>query len=219
MRKNTFFKLWLFITLGLTTSMFSSCCSKEDDDVSTSTDWIEINGVKWATRNVDALGKFANTPESSGMFYQWNRKTGWSTTDPIVNSNGSAAWNSSVPAGNTWEKANDPSPLGYHVPTIEEIESLLDTDKVTSEWTIQNGTYGRKFTDIETNNSLFLPAVGERLNNGTLSNIDMSGFYWSSTQSSHYEAYNLGFNDSVAKIRLYPSRAYGFSVRSVADKK
>ena len=33
-----------------------------------------INGVKWATCNVDAHGKFAATPESYGMLYQWGRK-------------------------------------------------------------------------------------------------------------------------------------------------
>ena len=42
-----------------------------------------INGVKWATCNVDAPGTFAAAPESAGMFYQWNRKIGWSATDPM----------------------------------------------------------------------------------------------------------------------------------------
>jgi hypothetical protein len=34
---------------------------------------VVINGVKWATRNVDAPGTFAESPQAAGMFYQWNR--------------------------------------------------------------------------------------------------------------------------------------------------
>jgi len=31
-----------------------------------------INGIKWATRNVDMPGTFAANPEDAGMFYQWD---------------------------------------------------------------------------------------------------------------------------------------------------
>ena len=40
---------------------------------------VEINGVTWATRNVDAPGTFAAKPEDMGMFYQWNSKVSWTT--------------------------------------------------------------------------------------------------------------------------------------------
>lgn len=45
---------------------------------------VEINGVCWATRNVDAPGTFTQNPEDAGMLYQWNRKTAWNVTDSIV---------------------------------------------------------------------------------------------------------------------------------------
>ena len=40
------------------------------------TDGVVINGVRWATRNVDKPGTFAANPEDAGMLYQWNRKVG-----------------------------------------------------------------------------------------------------------------------------------------------
>jgi uncharacterized protein (TIGR02145 family) len=182
--------------------------------------WVLINGVKWATCNVDAPGTFAAAPESAGMFYQWNRKIAWSATDPMVNSNGGTTWDSSVPEGTEWTKANDPSPAGYRVPTSGEIQSLLDEDKVTNEWTDNyNGTgvSGRIFTDKNNGNSIFLPAVGYRISSdGTLYLAGSYGYYWSSTQLDSGNAYTLYFLSSIA---VWGScyREFGQSVRPVAE--
>jgi len=54
------------------TVSLTSCTSRIHDE------GVVINGVKWATRNVDRPNTFAETPESAGMFYQWNDKIGWS---------------------------------------------------------------------------------------------------------------------------------------------
>ena len=88
---------------------------------------IVINGVKWATRNVDTPGTFATKPEAPGMYYQWNRKKAWSVTDDVTD------WNTTVPEGTEWTKANDTSPAGWRVPTSDEIQSLFDTNKVSNE--------------------------------------------------------------------------------------
>ena len=144
---------------------------------------VVINDVKWATRNVDAPGTFAAKPEDPGMLYQWNRKTAWSATNPglgiVIGEAG--GWDTTIPTGNTWEKANDPSPAGWKVPTLDDIKKLLDNDKVENkEWTDENGVYGRKFTDKASGNSLFLPAVGSRFYAyGTLNFAGEFGYYWS----------------------------------------
>jgi uncharacterized protein (TIGR02145 family) len=39
---------------------------------STTDDGLVIFGIKWATRNVDAPGTFADTPESFGRYYTWD---------------------------------------------------------------------------------------------------------------------------------------------------
>ena len=182
--------------------------------------WVLINGVKWATCNVDAPGTFAAAPESAGMFYQWNRKVAWSVTYPLQNSNGGTTWDDSTPSGTEWTKANDPSPAGYRVPTFEEIEFLLNTTYVTNEWTDNyNGTgvSGRIFTDKNNGNSIFLPAVGYRSNgSGALGNAGGYGYYWSSTQGDSSYAYYLFFGSSGAGWGNY-DRKDGQSVRPVAE--
>jgi len=59
-------------------------------------DGVLINGVMWATCNVDSPGTFASQPYE-GMFYQWSRKIGWSSTNPMVSSDGGTAWSDSYP--------------------------------------------------------------------------------------------------------------------------
>ena len=171
-----------------------------------------INGVVWATRNVDAFGTFAATPESPGMFYLWNRSKAWSATGTVT------GWDSSTPTGTTWEKVNDPSPAGWRVPTREELQTLSDTDKVTRLWTTQNGVNGYKFTDNTTGTSIFLPAAGLRNDSdGALLDVGSVGYYWSSTQYNSLFAYYLDFSSSYADWGYGAYRGNGLSVRPVAD--
>jgi len=177
---------------------------------------VVINGVRWATRNVDKPGTFAKNPEDAGMFYQWNRKVGWSGKDPMVNSNGGTTWDWSEPTGNSWEKANDPSPTGWRVPTEEEFESLRNTTYVKHEWTTENGVEGYRYTDKATGASLFLPAAGNRTyDNGALDDADRYGHYWSSTPYGS-RTYTLSFRDGHFIVH-YGYRANGFRVRCVAE--
>jgi len=172
---------------------------------------VVINGVRWATRNVDAPGIFAQNPESLGMFYQWNRRTGWAATGNV------SGWNSSTPAGTTWTSANDPCPQGWRVPTETELRTLINANFVTSQWATVNGVNGHRFTDRNTGNNIFLPAVGSRYSgHGTLYHAGSIGCYWSSTQFNSSNAYYLYFYSGNARVN-YNNRAYGFSVRCVAE--
>jgi uncharacterized protein (TIGR02145 family) len=181
----------------------------------TPTKWVEINGIKWAKCNVDMPGTFAPYPEDAGMVYQWNRKVGWSAADPMINSDGGTIWDSSDAEGDTWDKANDPCPLGWRVPTHEELESLANAD---SQWTTLNGKYGQKFDS--TDEFLFLPTTHVReFADGSFSWYPtvLSGIYWSSSVKDACVS-ALSFSS----INIYISgvcfsRAYGFSVRCVAE--
>ncbi len=103
MRK-VFLNLGLFLALGLTTAMFYSC---EEDDYDYEEereellplDWVEINGVKWATRNV-----LATKPEEHywNSYYSW-KDAGW-------------ACSSYNREGEKWR-----------LPTIAEFRKLLDS--------------------------------------------------------------------------------------------
>ena len=217
MTKVKFIKFCLLFALGTATVAFNSY-SKDNDETkrnpatNTIDQGVIINGVKWATRNVDNPGTFADKPEDTGMFYQWNRKAAWLATGDITN------WDSSIPAGDMWEKANDPSPIGWRVPTLDEIKTLYDSGKVTIEWTAQNGINGRRFTDIATGNSIFLPAAGYLGNSdGTLYSVGSDGYYWSRQQYNKVLAYYLYFSSGDAFWSGCNTRSYGFSVRAVSD--
>ena len=124
---------------------------------------VVIDGIRWATRNVDAPGTFVDNPEDTGMFFQWNRRVGWSSTDPLINSEGGTVWDSSVPEGAIWERENDPCPQGWRVPSVAELQSLAGS---YSEWTTQNGVDGRLFGIAPY--QIFLPNVNHRRTDGAL---------------------------------------------------
>ena len=174
---------------------------------------VTINGVKWATRNVDDPGHFAATPESYGKFYQWNRAKAWDATGDVT------GWDDTDPTGDAWVAANDPSPAGWRVPTTEEQQKLLDETKVENEW-VTEPVAGQLFTDKATGASLFLPAAGYRLTfDGTLFYAGMLGNYWSSTVYGTYTACYLKFYNGWLGGTYWDNdyRAFGFSVRCVAE--
>ena len=179
-------------------------------------DWVLINGVKWATRNVGTPKSFVSKPEDFGGYYQWNRDTTDFTLCPTTPYNCHPGGSAS-----TWEEANDPSPAGFRVPTLAELQSLTNTTFVKYEWITRNGVRGGKFTDRSNGNCIFLPAAGYRghYNDGVVYEVGSSGSYWSSTQngSYNYSAYCLFFYIIVEGNNNGYHKSYGLKVRPVAD--
>ncbi|MCL2329197.1 MAG: hypothetical protein FWC39_11895 [Bacteroidetes bacterium] len=173
-----------------------------------------INGILWATRNVDAPGTFAKTPESAGMFYQWNRKIGWNATDSIV-----TGWDDTNPEGTTWERANDPCPTGWRVPTRWELNRLLYLPEVAQKWTSLNDVAGSWFVDKTIGDSLFIPVVGSRHNGKLGGSAGSWGFYWSCTLDESYEA--KAHNANICRVApsvVSNNLRSGFSVRCVKEQ-
>jgi len=176
---------------------------------------VEINGIIWATRNVDAPGIFADTPEDPGMLYQWNKKVGWSSSDSIFNSDGGAEWDSNPADNSSWEVANDPCPVGWRLPSLAELQSLLDAG---SSWVIQNNAVGRVFGTAP--NTIFLRCAGYRSpSDGTFLLLDKYGYYWSNTKyEDPYSPFSYGmYFNSGSSGTYYHHQANGFSVRCVAE--
>jgi len=70
--KKYFLSFGLLLTVGLATVVFNSCGKDKDkpkEEVKNPLTYdvgVVINGVKWATCNVGALGSFAAKPEAYG---------------------------------------------------------------------------------------------------------------------------------------------------------
>ncbi len=156
-------------------------------------DFVEINGIKWATRNVGDSATFVTNSEDYGDYYTWDEAQ------------------SVCPSG--WRL-----PTRYELDSIAmryEQKQFLPNENVASEWlTTENGIKGRQFTDITTGNSIFLPAAGSSYD-GMLDDVGMYGNYWSSTESDTPDAYyRLGFRSSGANV--YDNhKSNGQSVRCV----
>jgi len=187
---------------------------------------VNIGGAVWACSNVDAPGTFAATSSSSGMFYQWNRRTAWAATGTVsgfpVNSHDT---------GTSWTAANDPCPTGWRVPTGTEIENLWAASRVyiTSAQSNSLGLsparagyiFGTSSVPAAFNPAvhLFLPiADGRHFSSGNLIGQGW-GYYWSSTVSSRTnESYYISFNSSGRGPVTPPTttfRGNAFNVRCV----
>jgi len=181
---------------------------------------VVINGVRWASRNVGIRGTFVERPESLGAFFQWNRRKAWSATEEWVD-----GWDHTNVASNAWEKSNDPCPAGWRVPSVEDINKLLDYNKVSNEMALVNGVEGRIFSDKVTGKTIFLPVQGYRIDNsGHLYGTETVGYYWSRSVDFLKRAYRLSFSAGEAgagnALRGFGREngdAIGFCVRCVAE--
>jgi hypothetical protein len=109
-----------FLILTVLLPAFCEC-----KDPKTHDEGVEINGVVWATRNVDRPGTFAATPYDPGMLYQWNSKVGWSATDSLWSSDNDDKWVCRDRKGDEWAASTDPCPPGWRIPTRRQCELLV----------------------------------------------------------------------------------------------
>jgi uncharacterized protein (TIGR02145 family) len=139
---------------------------------------------------------FGNSP------YDWHGNSSTNKNDNL--------WNFTTYPG------NNPCPEGWRVPNQEEWASVTSS---INTWTWSSGaTAGYKIsTDGGTTTSLFLPAAGYRYYDGaTLSSAGTSSYYWSTTVNSA-GAYDVHFNSGNVGMGYIGNRAFGFSVRCLAE--
>ena len=224
-------KLFYIFSLLFIASFTFVACDNDDiianaDNIPTGIEGVTINGVRWATRNVDSFGTFAAAPEDFGMFYQWGRSQAWPSTGMVV------GWNSTAPpyegaeAVITWASEYDPCPTGWRVPTGAELRGLVAAG---STWATRNGVNGHLFGTAP--NQIFLPAAGLRGNNATggltlggLLDQGGNGFYVGSDRLRNVRdepvanVWTLGFNSHASHVSSAGSPpAAGYSVRCVAE--
>ncbi|MCL2098094.1 MAG: fibrobacter succinogenes major paralogous domain-containing protein [Bacteroidales bacterium] len=200
-----------FIIAAIAGSIPASCSSNNDmtDPGETTDTGVIIKGITWATRNIDAPGKFAKNEQSFGMLYQWNRKKGWPATGITV-----SGWDSNPDLSPDWTTSNNPCPAGWRLPTKEEFEKLCEVEYV---WTSVHGVWGGRF--VEGDNTIFLPAAGYRTwENGSLSSSGSYGDYYSSTPYEYSDdtAFVLSFTSEDWRVGTY-HKGTGRCIRCVKE--
>ena len=193
------------------------------------------SGTLWATCNIGAT-----SPEDYGDYFAWGETAGYN--DGKTNFNWSTyKWCEG--SSSTMTKYCTDSSYGYNgftdnkteldleddaayvnwgpawrMPSIEQFAELINSDYTTTEWTTQNGVYGRKITSKVAGyegNFIFLPAAGDR-DNSSLGEAGAEGNYWSRTLGGSYPNNARGLYFHSGFIGTYNgSRYYGRSMRPV----
>ena len=170
------------------------------------------SGTKWACCNVGA-----SSPEKYGDYYAWGEKYTKKVYDPHTYQHWDAYGHprdiGSDIAGTQYDVATEEWGKTWHLPTLEQCKELIN--ETTSKWTSRYGVNGRIFTG-ENGNTIFLPATGQRIQDGVF-DIETYGFYWSSTNNNSINAYRLGFNVYGAYCES-SGCCFGNSVRPVQSK-
>jgi uncharacterized protein (TIGR02145 family) len=188
----------------------------------------------WLDRNLGAqrVSIASNDYLAYGDFFQWGRGADghqlitWTNNSSYAAVKGtSSSQSSSVTPGDKfitgfsnwyngtsptpaslWQGVNgtnNPCPTGWRIPTKQELEA-----EKTSWGTNQNTTGAMAST-------LKLPAAGDRWTNGTFSNVNTVGFYWTSTVDVN-NTYYFAFSSTGVSI-IADMRAYGMSIRCIKD--
>lgn len=141
-------------------------------------DEVLVNGQVWSTKNVGEPGTFVDEVDQIGMYYQFNRKTGW----PSVGIEAPEGWDFDYKNdGTDWTKENDPCPEGWRVPTTAEMSALWNigatwvtaaqtgysTDGIIVGISAEKAATATKET-LKSLGGLFLPKSGWRNEAGTL---------------------------------------------------
>lgn len=190
-------------------------------------DYVDLglpSGTLWATCNVGA-----SKPEDYGDYFAWGEtapKTtyNWSTykycggSSEIMIKYCTDSYYETFDNKRVLEPADDAATAkwgeAWQMPSLDQLEELINTNYTTTEWTTVNDVNGRKITSKSNLKSIFLPAAGCRYDT-SLSGADNGGYYWSrSLYSSDYHiGYYLYFDSYINTGGR--SRYIGQSVRPV----
>ena len=215
-------------------SQIESITFEEADDIIIDEhEWVDLglpSGTLWATCNVGA-----NSPEDYGDYFAWGETTGynggktkfdWSTykyydaTYQTVTKYCTISDYGVIDNKTGLEPEDDAATAnwgsGWQMPSIDQIEELINSGYTTTTWTTQNGVNGRMIVSKSNSKSIFLPAAGYRGGEGLLT-AGSYGYYWSRSldTSDSRNGHSLYFNSSNIHTNYYGGRICGRSVRPV----
>lgn len=185
--------------------------------------------VKWADANLEA-----DAPEGYGDYFAWGETEtksdySWSTYQFGTSSSGpfskynTNSSNGTVDNKTVLDAEDDVAHVklggNWRMPTSNEMDELISTRKDPRykwEWKSLNGHDGWSVTYLVNNNTIFLPAAGER--DGTsLFSVGSYGYYWSSCLNAGYPGYahTLVIRSDYVNRGDYGGRFEGLSIRPV----
>ena len=187
--------------------------------------WVDLglpSGTLWATCNIGA-----NSPEEYGDYFAWGEikpkaNYNWETYKWCkASSNSMTKYCTNSRCGivdNKMKLAPEDDAAyinwgkGWHMPSMEQCQELINSSYTTTKWTTQNDINGLKITSKTNNNSIFLPAAGNHYVT-TLNYADTYGYYWSCTLYSNISSnvMYLYFGNNY----VYVSDGYRYNGRSV----
>lgn len=202
-------------------------------------DYVEIGGIKWATKNVGACDV-----TDTGLYFQWGDTQGYTAEQcgsgseqkyfdwgdyKYSNNGGSTAADmtkyNSTDGKTVLEPSDDAVTAAWggnwRMPTTAEFKALRSA--TTTAWTADyqgSGVSGLVLTDkTDESKTLFLPACG-RCDSGYVINVNFNGYYWSSSlhDTNFRFAYQFDFTDYTSTDYYQGYRDYGYPVRGVLDE-
>ena len=165
------------------------------------------SGTLWATMNVGA-----NTPEDYGDYFAWGEvypKNSYTSSNYTYVDSPERLPLSADAANVNW--GGD-----WHMPTIEQIDELLDVNNCNWSFITMNGVEGQMVTSKYNGNSIFLPAAGN-IEDDVYWWQGRCACYWSSDKSNSYydRSYIMNFCESSTGSYDDGLRSNAFSVRPV----
>ena len=193
--------------------------------------------VKWASFNLGA-----SAPEEFGEYYAWGEvdpkeRYDWDTYKWCEGTkNTLTKYNKDSDLGEVDNKADldledDAAHYAlhgdWHMPSLEDWEELMDSNNCEWAWTTKNGISGYLVTSKLTENSIFLPAAGNK-HYDSLNSSNSWGYYWlnelADPNYSRWKNYNCNSLSTVrGTIRASSfdayigDRVYGYSIRPVLE--
>ena len=220
------------VTIADVTALIDYLLTNEWPEPIPTVEYVDLglpNGTLWATHNVGA-----NNPEDLGDFFAWGETAPkanylWEYTAWLYVENGLkhiSKYNTKSDYGPVDNKTElDPEDDAAYVnmgsewrmPSKAEIDELIEN--CTWEWIQLNGMNGQLITGPN-GNTMFLPAVGERIETN-MYNLGVAGNYWSrslfiinETVSFPTAAYKLYLTDAGLTWNT-AERSCGLPVRAV----
>ena len=177
------------------------------------------SGTLWATFNVGA-----SRPEDYGDYFAWGEtqpKDDYSWSTYFDTKDNGSTFEKYKNGGLTELLPTDDAATAnwgrdWQMPSLEQLEELINSDYTTTERTTLNGIEGRKITSNSNGKSIFLPAASYRNRTNLPTDLASNGGYWSRSLHPKYDIFVFYLEFYKDNIVVSANRRnVGYSVRPV----